>query len=354
MVWCSNDYLAMGQHPAVLKAMVDAIQRVGGGAGGTRNISGTTHYHVLLERELCNLHRKDAALLFTSGYAANDATLSTLGKMPNCVFFSDANNHASIIHGIRTATFNGAKKHIFRHNDIKHLEQLLKAEEKQTPKVIVFESLYSMDGDFAPVAQIAELAKKYNALTYLDEVHAVGIYGGEGAGVAAAQNTEIDIIQGTLAKAFGVVGGYIAANSSLVDYIRSFAPGFIFTTAIPPSAAAGAFAAIRHVRSNAAEREALLAKATKIKRRLKAVNIPILETDSHIIPVMVKNATMTRTIAERLMDEYGIYLQPINFPTVPKGTERLRICPSPKHSDQMIDQLVKAMAEVWNSIKQAA
>ena len=356
VVWCSNDYLSMGQHPKVVEAMRDAIGRVGCGAGGTRNISGTSHYHVLLERELCNLHKKSGALLFSSGYCANEASLSTLGRLPNCTFFSDEKNHASIIYGIRAAANNGAKKKIFRHNDLAHLEQLLKAEPPDGARVIVFESLYSMDGDFAPIKEIAALAKKHNAMTYLDEVHAVGIYGGRGAGVAERQGAmaEIDIIQGTLAKAFGVIGGYITADWELVDFIRSYAPGFIFTTAIPPAAAAGAFAALRHLKDSEIERSALRRNAERLKTLLRRAQLPILDSPSHIIPIIVGDAVLCRVASEMLMDEYGIYVQHINYPTVAKGTERLRICPSPLHTDEMADKLVHALTRVWESLQKAA
>lgn len=356
IVWCSNDYLGMGQHPKVVEAMRDAIGRVGCGAGGTRNISGTSHYHVLLERELCNLHKKAAALLFSSGYSANEATLSTLGRLPNCLFFSDEKNHASIIYGIKAAEAHGASKKVFRHGDLAHLEQLLKAEPRERAKVIVFESLYSMDGDFAPIKQIAALAKKYGALTYLDEVHAVGIYGNRGAGVADWQGAmaEIDIIQGSLAKAFGVIGGYITADSELVDFIRSYAPGFIFTTAIPPAAAAGAFAAIRHLKDSDAERRALKRNTAHLKEMLRRAGLPIAESQSHIIPIIIGDAVLCRVASDLLMDEYGIYVQPINYPTVPEGSERLRICPSPLHTDDMADKLVEALARVWKSLQKAA
>ncbi len=355
-VWCSNDYLGMGQHPKLLEAMHRAIDRVGGGAGGTRNISGTNHYHVLLELEIAELHKKERASLFSGGYAANEAALSTLGRMPNCLFFSDERNHASIIHGIKAAEGKGAEKRIFRHSDLGHLESLLRREKADRPKVIVFESLYSMDGDFAPIKEIAELAEKYNALTYLDEVHATGIYGNRGAGVADSQGAmgKIDIIQGSLAKAFGTVGGYIAATDEIVDFVRSYAPGFIFTTAIPPSAAAGALAAMRHLRSCDVERQALIANSQALKAMLKEAGLPILDTPSHIIPMIVGEAGLCREVGRMLMEEYSIYVQPINYPTVPKGGERLRICSSPLHTEEMAQKLVQALVRVWGVVKQAA
>ena len=355
-VWCSNDYLGMSQKKIVIESMISAIQKVGAGSGGTRNISGTNHYHVLLERELCYLHQKEAALLFNSGYLANQATLSTLGKkLPDCVFISDEKNHASMIQGIKNS---GAKKLIFKHNDLIDLEKKLQAAEKNQTKVILFESVYSMDGDFSPIREICNLAKKYNALTFLDEVHAVGIYGNRGAGVAEKLGVmdQIDIIQGTLAKSFGVIGGYITGRKELVDFIRSFASGFIFTTSLPPCIAAGAYASIRHLKFSDEERKLMMDNVKKLKYQLKRNNIPFLDNNSHIIPVLIGDPKLCKKASQILLDDFRIYVQPINHPTVPRGTERLRITCSPNHSQKMIKELVKAFRLVFEnlSIKYAA
>ena len=350
IVWCSNDYLGMGQNRIVLDAMIEAIEKAGAGSGGTRNISGTNHYHILLEREICYLHQREAALLFNSGYLANQATLSTLGKkIPGCTIFSDEKNHASMILGINNS---GAKKVIFKHNCMEDLENKLKKADKSDAKIIAFESLYSMDGDFSPVREIVRLAKKYNALTYLDEVHAVGIYGNRGSGVAEQENVmnDIDILQGTLAKAFGVMGGYITGKKNLVDFIRSNASGFIFTTSIPPCLAAGAYAAIRHLKFSSTERKKLLSVVTSLKKTLKKAGINFLDHGSHIIPVIVGDAKLCTQASKLLLDNYDIYVQPINFPTVPVGTERLRLSASPLHSDEMISKLAKALKDVFNEL----
>ena len=350
-VWCSNDYLGMSQKQNVIDSMVKAIYKVGAGSGGTRNISGTNHYHVLLERELCYLHQKESALLFNSGYLANQATLSTLGKnLPDCVFLSDEKNHASMIQGIRNS---GVKKLIFKHNDMKDLEDKLKLSSKFKSKVIAFESIYSMDGDFSPIDNICTLAKKYGALTFLDEVHAVGIYGNRGAGVAEEKGVmgKIDIIQGTLAKAFGVIGGYITGNKSIVDFIRSFASGFIFTTSLPPCIAAGAYTSIRHLKFSDEERKLMFNVVNKLKDSLKKNNIPFLDNDSHIVPVLIGDPKLCKKASQILLDDFKIYVQPINFPTVPKGTERLRITCSPNHSVKMIRELSNALKVVFDCLK---
>jgi 5-aminolevulinate synthase len=347
-VWCGNDYLGMGQHPVVLAAMHEALDATGAGSGGTRNISGTTVYHKRLEAELADLHGKEAALLFTSAYIANDATLSTLPKLfPGLIIYSDALNHASMIEGVRR---NGGAKRIFRHNDLAHLRELLAADDPETPKLIAFESIYSMDGDFSPIESICDLAEEFGALTYIDEVHSVGMYGPRGAGVAERDGLmgRIDIINGTLAKAYGVMGGYIAASAKMCDAVRSYAPGFIFTTSLPPAVAAGAAASVKHLKADQGLRDAHQTQAKILKLRLKGLGLPIIDNGSHIVPLMVGDPKHTKLMSDMLLERFGIYVQPINFPTVPRGTERLRFTPSPLHGPKEMDLLVSALDNLWS------
>ena len=346
-VWCGNDYLGMGQHPVVLAAMHEALEATGAGSGGTRNISGTTVYHKRLEAELADLHGKDAALLFTSAYIANDATLSTLPKLfPGLIIYSDALNHASMIEGVRR---NGGAKRIFRHNDVAHLRELMAADDPAAPKLVAFESIYSMDGDFGPIAEICDVADEFDALTYLDEVHAVGMYGPRGGGIAERDGLldRIDIINGTLAKAYGVMGGYIAASPKMCDAIRSYAPGFIFTTSLPPAVAAGAAASVAHLKHDQSLRDLQQDQAKALKLRLKGLGLPIIDHGSHIVPLIVGDPVHTQKLSDMLLDDFGIYVQPINFPTVPRGTERLRFTPSPVHKSPEMDALVGALDGLW-------
>jgi 5-aminolevulinate synthase len=346
-VWCGNDYLGMGQHPVVLAAMHEALDATGAGSGGTRNISGTTVYHKRLEAELADLHGKEAALLFTSAYIANDATLSTLPKLlPGLIIYSDALNHASMIEGVRR---NGGAKRVFRHNDVAHLRELLAADDPAAPKLIAFESVYSMDGDFGPIEAICDLADEFGALTYIDEVHAVGMYGPRGGGVAERDGLmdRIDIVNGTLAKAYGVMGGYIASSAKMCDAIRSYAPGFIFTTSLPPAVAAGAAASVKHLKTDQALRDRHQTQAKILKLRLKGLGLPLIDHGSHIVPVIVGDPVHTKMLSDMLLESFGIYVQPINYPTVPRGTERLRFTPSPVHGPEEIDALVKAMDKLW-------
>ena len=347
-VWCSNDYLAMGQHPDVIVAMEDALHDVGAGSGGTRNIGGNTHYHIQLERELADWHGKSGALLFTSGYVSNEATLSTLTKiLPGCIIFSDELNHASMIAGIKNS---GCEKRVFRHNDLEHLEELLAAEDPEVPKLIAFESIYSMDGDIAPLHAICDLADKYNALTYCDEVHAVGMYGKRGGGISERDSAadRITIIEGTLAKAVGVMGGYVAADQKIIDVIRSYAPGFIFTTSLSPVLVAGALASIRHLKQSSAERDGQQAAAQTLKDLFADAGLPVMDSSTHIVPLLVGDPVKAKKISDILLAEYGVYVQPINYPTVPRGTERLRFTPGPAHSEAMMVNLTKALVEIWS------
>jgi len=350
-VWCSNDYLAMGQHPDVIAAMEEALHDVGAGSGGTRNISGNSHYHVDLEAELADLHGKEAALLFTSGYVSNEATLSTIARLlPGCIIYSDALNHASMIAGIRSS---GCEKQVFRHNDLAHLEELLAAADPAAPKLIAFESVYSMDGDIAPIAGICDLADRYNALTYLDEVHAVGMYGARGGGISERDGLagRITLIEGTLGKAFGVMGGYVAADRNIIDVIRSYAPGFIFTTSLSPVLVAGALASVRHLKASSAEREAQQERAARLKAIFADARLPVMPSTTHIVPLLVGDPVTAKRISDILLAEYGIYVQPINYPTVPRGTERLRFTPGPAHSEEMMVELARALVEIWDRLE---
>ena len=351
IVWCSNDYLAMGQHPDVVEAMEAALHDVGAGSGGTRNIGGNTHYHVELEAELADLHGKEAGLLFTSGYISNEATLSTIAKLlPGCVIFSDELNHASMIAGIRNS---GCEKSVFRHNDLAHLEELLSQTPAEAPKLIAFESVYSMDGDVAPIAEICDLADRYNAITYLDEVHAVGMYGPRGGGISERDGVadRLTIIEGTLGKAFGVMGGYIAADRNIIDVVRSYAPGFIFTTSLSPVLVAGALASVKHLKASPTEREGQQAAAAKLKAIFAQAHLPVMNSTTHIVPLMVGDPVKAKRISDILLAEYGVYVQPINYPTVPRGTERLRFTPGPAHSEEMMYDLARALVEIWDRME---
>jgi len=351
IVWCSNDYLAMGQNPAVIAAMEEALHDVGAGSGGTRNIGGNTHYHIDLEAELADLHGKEGALLFTSGYVSNDATLATLAKLlPGCIVFSDELNHASMIAGIRNS---GCEKKVFRHNDLAHLEELLAAADPDAPKLIAFESVYSMDADVAPIAAICDLADKYHALTYCDEVHAVGMYGARGGGISERDGVaqRLTLIEGTLGKAFGVMGGYVAADKMIIDVIRSYAPGFIFTTSLSPVLVAGALASVRHLKASTVEREGQQASAAKLKEMFAAAGLPVMPSTTHIVPLMVGDPVDAKRISDILLAEYGIYVQPINYPTVPRGTERLRFTPGPAHNEAMMRELTDALVEIWSRLE---
>ncbi len=350
VIWCSNDYLGMAQHPKVIGAMVDVAARMGTGAGGTRNIAGTNHPLVELERELADLHGKPAALIFTSGYVSNQTGIPTIAKLlPDCLLLSDALNHNSMIEGVRQS---GCEKLVWRHNDVGHLEELLKAADPKRPKLIMFESLYSMDGDVAPVHAICDLAKRYGALTYVDEVHAVGMYGARGGGICERENamSRVDVIEGTLAKAFGCLGGYIAANEQIIDAVRSYAPGFIFTTALPPAICAAATAAIRHLKTSQWERERHQDRAARVKAVLIAAGLPVMPSTTHIVPIFIGDAEKCKAASDTLLSEFGIYIQPINYPTVPRGEERLRITPSPYHDDVLIDRLAEALTDVWDRL----
>jgi 5-aminolevulinate synthase len=350
-VWCSNDYLAMGQHPDVVAAMEEALHDVGAGSGGTRNIGGNTHYHVQLEAELADLHGKQSALLFTSGYISNEATLSTIARLlPGCVIFSDEMNHASMIAGIRNS---GCEKKVFRHNDLAHLEELLAQADPEAPKLIAFESVYSMDGDVAPIAEICDLADRYNAITYLDEVHAVGMYGARGGGISERDGVadRVTIIEGTLGKAFGVMGGYIAADRNIVDVVRSYAPGFIFTTSLSPVLVAGALASVRYLKASSVERDAQQVAAARLKAMFAAAGLPVMPSTTHIVPLLVGDPVKAKRISDILLAEYGVYVQPINFPTVPRGTERLRFTPGPAHDEAMMRELTGAVAEIWDRLE---
>lgn len=350
VVWCSNDYLGMGQHPDVIKAMKDAIDKVGTGSGGTRNISGTHHYHVLLENELADLHGKEAGLLFTSGYISNEASISTLAKLlPGCIIYSDELNHSSMINGVLRGK---CEKRIFKHNDAKHLEEMMAADDPKAPKIILFESVYSMDGDFAPIKDFCDLADKYNALTYMDEVHAVGMYGPRGGGVAEAHGLmdRIDIIEGTLGKAFGLMGGYITGSKHIVDCVRSFASGFIFTTSLSPAIVAGALASVRHLKKSIVEREKHQERAATLKKCMRAEDLPVMPSKSHIVPLLVGDPVVCKQASDMLLSDFGIYVQPINFPTVPRGSERLRFAPNPLHTDEMMEHLVKSLKTVWQKL----